>query len=93
MHHTGKSREFLENKKNVKFLGLSQFDIDLWYKAILSRAKNGKLTKQQMVSIYKDMSDLDSNRINEVVDSLEKVFDEDHSGSVGKRNAYLLIQF
>lgn len=39
-----------------------------------------------MISIYKDMSDLDSTRISEVVDLLEKVFDEDHSGSVGKWN-------
>ena len=37
-----------------------------------------------MVSIYKDMSDYDSSRINEVVDSIESVFDEDHSGTVGK---------
>lgn len=29
------------------------------------------------------MSDLDPNRISEVVGSLEKVFDEDHSGYVG----------
>ena len=36
-----------------------------------------------MASIYNDMSDLDSKRINEVVDSLEKVFDDDCSGSVG----------
>ena len=36
-----------------------------------------------MVSIYKDMSDFDSSRINEVVDSLEKAFDEDNSGTVG----------
>jgi hypothetical protein len=38
-----------------------------------------------MISIYKDMSDLDSSRISEVVDSLEKVFDEDNSGTVGKK--------
>ena len=37
-----------------------------------------------MIGIYKDMSDLDSTRISQVVDSLEKVFDEDRSGSVGK---------
>jgi len=36
-----------------------------------------------MISIYKDMSDLDASRISEVVDSLEKVFDEDNSGTVG----------
>jgi hypothetical protein len=36
-----------------------------------------------MISIYNDMSDLDSSRIHEVVDSIEKVFDEDHSGTVG----------
>ncbi len=29
------------------------------------------------------MSDLDHSRISEVVDSLEKVFDEDNSGTVG----------
>lgn len=29
------------------------------------------------------MSDLDTDRISDVVDSLEKVFDEDNSGSVG----------
>jgi hypothetical protein len=47
-----------------------------------------------MISIYKDLSDLDSSRISEVVDSLEKVFDEDHSGSVGKLNFifYLFIK-
>jgi hypothetical protein len=37
-----------------------------------------------MISIYKDMSDLDPSRITEVVDSLEKVFDEDNSGTVGR---------
>ena len=37
-----------------------------------------------MISIYKDMSDLDSQRISDVVDSLAKVFDEDESGTVGK---------
>ena len=37
-----------------------------------------------MVSIYKDMSDLDPTRISDVVDSIAKVFDEDRSGSVGK---------
>jgi hypothetical protein len=36
-----------------------------------------------MISIYKDMSDLDPSRITEVVDSLENVFDEDNSGTVG----------
>lgn len=36
-----------------------------------------------MISIYKDMSDLDPARISEVVDSIEKVFDEDRSGTVG----------
>lgn len=36
-----------------------------------------------MVSIYKDMSDLDASRISDVVDSLANVFDEDKSGSVG----------
>lgn len=39
-----------------------------------------------MISIYKDMSDLDSTRISEVVDAIEKVFDEDRSGSVGQSN-------
>ena len=37
-----------------------------------------------MISIYKDMSDLDPARITEVVDLMEKVFDEDHSGHVGE---------
>jgi hypothetical protein len=36
-----------------------------------------------MISIYKDMSDLDPDRITDVVDGLEKVFDEDKSGTVG----------
>ena len=49
------------------------------------RSKNGKLTKQQMVAIYKDMSDLDPKRISEVVNSLEKALDEDHSGYVGEK--------
>lgn len=44
-----------------------------------------------MVSIYNDMSDLDTSRIRDVVDSLAKVFDEDKSGSVGMHN--LLLQF
>ncbi len=35
------------------------------------------------------MSDLDSTRISEVVDSLAKVFDEDRSGYVGKE--YLIF--
>lgn len=37
-----------------------------------------------MISIYKDMSDLDTTRVAQLVDSLEQVFDEDHSGTVGK---------
>ncbi len=32
------------------------------------------------------MSDLDHSRISEVVDSLEKAFDEDNSGTVGMYN-------
>ena len=36
-----------------------------------------------MIAIYKDMSDLDPSRIKDVVDALEKVFDEDKSGTVG----------
>lgn len=43
-----------------------------------------------MISIYKDMSDIDPSRISEVVDSLEKVFDEDHNGSVGRKKFILL---
>jgi hypothetical protein len=39
-----------------------------------------------MVSIYKDMSDVDPSRISEVVDSLKNVFDEDNSGTVGMSN-------
>lgn len=35
-----------------------------------------------MISIYKDMSDIDPSRITEVVDLMEKVFDEDRSGHV-----------
>jgi len=42
-----------------------------------------------MISIYKDMSDLDPARISEVVDSLAKVFDEDNSGTVGKKDSDL----
>lgn len=82
---------------------MSDFDLELWYKAILvglqrnicrttsvfvvslqDRSTKGKLSKEQMISIYKHMSDLDSKRISEVVDSLEKVFDEDRSGTVGE---------
>lgn len=37
-----------------------------------------------MISVYNDMSDLDAKRIGFIVDSLEKVFDEDNSGTVGK---------
>lgn len=37
-----------------------------------------------MISIYKDMSDLDPTRITEVVDLIERVFDEDNSGYVGE---------
>ncbi|CAF0767896.1 unnamed protein product [Rotaria sordida] len=61
---------------------MSQYDLELWYKAIFDRSKKGKLSKEQMIAIYKDMSELDSARITEVVDSLERVFDEDHSGTV-----------
>ncbi|CAF5203417.1 unnamed protein product, partial [Rotaria magnacalcarata] len=63
-------------------LGMSQYDLELWYKAIFDRSKKGKLSKAQMLAIYKEMSDLDPTRINEIVDSIEKIFDEDHSGSV-----------
>ncbi|UJR28877.1 hypothetical protein I4U23_010099 [Adineta vaga] len=62
--------------------GMSQYDLELWYKAILDRSKKGKLSKEQMISIYKDMSDLDPTRIRDVVDSLANVFDEDRSGNV-----------
>ncbi|UJR28879.1 hypothetical protein I4U23_010099 [Adineta vaga] len=61
---------------------MSQYDLELWYKAILDRSKKGKLSKEQMISIYKDMSDLDPTRIRDVVDSLANVFDEDRSGNV-----------
>lgn len=44
-----------------------------------------------MIAIYKDLSNIDSSRISEVVDSLEKVFDEDHDGSVGKRNVFIFL--
>ena len=62
---------------------MSTYDLELWYKAILDRSTKGKLSKAQMISIYKDMSDLDPTRITEVVHSLANVFDEDHSGYVG----------
>ncbi|CAF3006847.1 unnamed protein product [Rotaria socialis] len=62
--------------------GMPKYEVELWYKAISSRSSKGKLSKKQMISIYKDMSDLDSTRISDVVDALEKVFDEDNSGSV-----------
>ncbi len=57
------------------------------------RSTKGKLSKEQMISIYKDMSDLDSTRISDVVDSLAKVFDEDHSGTVGKQSIVLTYFF
>lgn len=41
-----------------------------------------------MIAIYKDLSDLDAERIEYVVDSLEKVFDEDKSGKVGKKSRF-----
>lgn len=62
--------------------GMSQHDLELWYKAIYDRSKKGKLSKAQMITIYNDLSDLDAERIKYVVDSLEKVFDEDQSGTV-----------
>jgi len=62
--------------------GMSPYDLDVWYKEILGRSKKGKLSKEQMVNLYKELSDLDSTRIEQVVDSLANVFDEDHSGSV-----------
>ncbi len=37
-----------------------------------------------MISIYKDMSDLDPSLITDVFDSLDRVFDEDNSCTVGK---------
>ncbi|CAF5215813.1 unnamed protein product, partial [Rotaria magnacalcarata] len=61
---------------------MPKYEVELWYKAISDRSSKGTLSKKQMISIYKDMSDLDSTRISDVVDALEKVFDEDNSGSV-----------
>lgn len=45
-----------------------------------------------MIGIYNDMSDLDAERIKHVVDSLEKVFDEDNSGTVGKRSMKISVR-
>jgi hypothetical protein len=36
-----------------------------------------------MATIFNDMSDMDPARINHVVDSLDKAFDDDRSGTVG----------
>ncbi|CAF0903032.1 unnamed protein product [Rotaria sordida] len=69
-------------KPQINSIGMSKYELDLWYKTILERSTKGKLSKKQMISIYKDLSDLDATRISKVVDSLEKVFDEDHSGTV-----------
>ncbi|CAF1363242.1 unnamed protein product [Adineta steineri] len=66
----------------MKRTGMSQHDLEVWYKAILDRSKKGKLSKDQMVAIYKELSDVDSTRISDVVDAIAKVFDEDRSGSV-----------
>jgi hypothetical protein len=41
-----------------------------------------------MVAVYKDMSEFDSSRISEAVDSIAQVFDEDHSGTVGKEDLF-----
>ena len=106
MQRTGKNRRHTRlrhEQHSYSSVGMSEFDLELWYKAILvslqrhicrttsafvvslqDRSTKGKLSKEQMVSIYKHMSDLDSKRIGEVVDSLEKVFDEDRSGTVGE---------
>ncbi|CAF3418758.1 unnamed protein product [Rotaria sp. Silwood1] len=80
----GSSERLLDETKNLLMqkAGMSKYDLELWYKAILDRSTKGKLSKKQMISIYKDMSHLDPAHINEVVDSLERVFDEDHSGTV-----------
>lgn len=106
MQRTGKNRRHISlrhGQHSCSSIGMSDFDLELWYKAILvglqrnicrttsvfvvslqDRSTKGKLSKEQMISIYKHMSDLDSKRISEVVDSLEKVFDEDRSGTVGE---------
>ncbi|CAF2154444.1 unnamed protein product [Rotaria magnacalcarata] len=80
----GSYEELLNETKELLMqrTGMSQYDLELWYKAIFDRSKKGKLSKAQMLAIYKEMSDLDPTRINEIVDSIEKIFDEDHSGSV-----------
>jgi hypothetical protein len=57
-----------------------------FFSFLQDRSTKGKLSKEQMVSIYKDMSDVDPSRISEVVDSLKNVFDEDNSGTVGMLN-------
>ncbi|CAF0958118.1 unnamed protein product [Didymodactylos carnosus] len=62
--------------------GMSSHDLEVWYKEILV----SKLSKDQMVSIYKDLSDLDSTRIENCIGTLTNVFDEDHSGT----NKFLL---
>lgn len=54
------------------------------------RSTKGKLSKTQMVSVYKDLSNLDSTRIDKVVDSLANIFDEDNSGYVGM---YFILNF
>ncbi|CAF4310808.1 unnamed protein product [Rotaria socialis] len=81
---SGSYEELLDETKELlmKRTGMSQYDLELWYKAILDRSKKGKLSKEQMLAIYTEMSDLDPMRISEIVDSIEKIFDEDHSGSV-----------
>ncbi|CAF0861889.1 unnamed protein product [Rotaria sordida] len=83
-NNNGTYEALLEETKQLLMqrTGMSQYDLELWYKAIFDRSKKGKLSKEQMIAIYKDMSELDSARITEVVDSLERVFDEDHSGTV-----------
>ncbi|CAF4011739.1 unnamed protein product [Rotaria sp. Silwood2] len=80
----GSSKTILDETKMLLLqkTGMSKHELELWYKTIQERSTKGKLSKTQMISIYKDMSDLDSTRISEVVDSLARVFDEDHSGTV-----------
>ncbi|UJR20729.1 hypothetical protein I4U23_023849 [Adineta vaga] len=81
---TGSCETLMDETKDLLMqrTGMSESDLELWYRAILDRSTKGKLSKEQMISIYKDMSDLDCERISEVVDSLANVFDEDHSGTV-----------
>ncbi|CAF0868623.1 unnamed protein product [Didymodactylos carnosus] len=90
---SGTYDSLLEETKGqlMKKTGMSAHDLEVWYKEISTRSTKGKLSKNQMINIYKDLSDLDSTRIENCIGTLTNVFDEDHSGTVGNNHFIYFI--